>query len=195
MIPSDPKSCNANKVSLSVRTPAPSAIKSSSPQRRGPSDFYEGHWIPAVAGMTGWPRATNRISPLTLPVKAAARGWRLATGYAVFMRLTRHAWPRSRLGAAPSNGKHNVAWVKVPNPTSRRNRKPVGVRASPQPTRPVSMRLSSHAWPRSNGPRPPRLGAASSNGKQNVGWVEERNPTSLRHGKPPRWKSLRDDSP
>ena len=54
MIAGDRKSCNANKISISVRTPTPSAIKSSSARRRGPSDFYERHWIPAVAGMTGW---------------------------------------------------------------------------------------------------------------------------------------------
>ena len=40
---------DGNPLSLIVRSRVPSSLKSSSPRRRGPSDFYERHWIPAVA--------------------------------------------------------------------------------------------------------------------------------------------------
>ena len=141
MIAGDRKSCNANKISISVRPPLCHSREGGNPYStslRGElaslGDSYPAHaqWIPAFAGMT------NRISPLTLsagmPVEAVARGQRRASAYPVSMRLSRHAWPRSRLGAAPSNGKQNVGWVEERNPTSLRHRKPVGVRSSPQPT-------------------------------------------------------------
>ena len=37
----------------------PSPLNSSSPRRRGPSVVRKRRWIPAVAGMRGWPRATT----------------------------------------------------------------------------------------------------------------------------------------
>ena len=52
MIAGDRTQRNVKKSSTPVPTPSPSAIKSS-PRRRGSGDFYERHWIPAFAGMTG----------------------------------------------------------------------------------------------------------------------------------------------
>ena len=139
MIAGDRKSCNANKISISVRPPLCHSREGGNPYStslRGElaslGDSYPAHaqWIPAFAGMT------NRISPLTLsagmPVEAVARGQRRASAYPVSMRLPRHALPRSngprptRLGAVPSNGKDNVGWVAERNPTSLRHRKLLG---------------------------------------------------------------------
>ena len=98
---------NVKKSLTPVRTPSPSAIKSS-PRRRGSGDFYERHWIPAFAGMTGWP-----TGPAPHPVS---------------MRLVRHALPRrgglpgglgpgpTKREAAPSDAKKKCrvdqAWHK-----------------------------------------------------------------------------------
>ena len=139
MIAGDRKSCNANKISISVRPPMCHSREGGNPYStslRGEfanlEDGYPAHaeWIPAFAGMTGWPtgwpraRATSGMGWLThpsgMPVKAAARGQRLASRYPVSLRLPRYAWPRSRLGAAPSIGKQNVGWVEARNPTFER---------------------------------------------------------------------------
>ena len=81
MIAGDRKSCNANKISISVRTPMCHSREGGNPYStslRGElaslEDSYPAHaqWIPAVAGMTGWPtgwpraRAKSGISPFTL---------------------------------------------------------------------------------------------------------------------------------
>ena len=83
----DRKSCNANKISISVRPPLCHSREGGNPYStslRGElaslEDSYPAHaqWIPAFAGMTGWPRATSWESPLTLsasmPVKIMTRG-------------------------------------------------------------------------------------------------------------------------
>ena len=103
----DRKSCNANKISISTRPPMchsrprlkhSRAGYSGNPystslrgERASLEDSYPAHaqWIPAFAGMTGWPsgwpraRATSGISPFTLsagtPITAMARGRRLAS--------------------------------------------------------------------------------------------------------------------
>ena len=101
----DRKSCNANKISISVRTPMCHSRPRLKHSRAGYSgkpysnslrgelaslkDTYPAHaqWIPAFAGMTGWPRvrATRLERQFTpskgMPVKAMARGQRLAAGY------------------------------------------------------------------------------------------------------------------
>ena len=98
---------NVKKSSTPVHTPRPSAIKSS-PRRWGSSDFYERHWIPAFAGMTGWPTGPAR--------------------HPVSMQLVGHALPRrgglpgglgpgpTKREAAPSDAKKKCrvdqAWHK-----------------------------------------------------------------------------------
>ena len=84
---------NVKKSSTPVPTPSPSAIMSS-PRRWGPSDFYERHWIPAFAGMTGWPTGPAR--------------------HPVSMRLVGHALPRrgglpGGLGPGPGPTKREAA--------------------------------------------------------------------------------------
>ena len=88
--------------------------------------LVDAKWIPAYAGMTGWPTGW----PWARASATSGDGWRDSS----INRPARGGSPT--FGHTPV-GKHkqNVGWVEERNPTSPRNRKPVGVRSSPQPTR------------------------------------------------------------
>ena len=78
MIAGDRTQRNVKKSLTPVHTPSPSAIKSS-PRRWGSGDFYERHWIPAFAGMTGWPTGRPTGWPTGWP-RARARANQAGSG-------------------------------------------------------------------------------------------------------------------